>query len=129
MPVAVFQHVAHLEQAGGEQTKQDHHREADVEPPEAAADILFKPSPEGVVNCLAQHENHECDTQHAEDTHHRRMTVIGGKIGPRLEIADDWHVDQKAEYAGSRKVPKANSHQEIESPFMPKRRPGLAARY
>src|SRR6516164_4824217 len=101
MPVAVLQHVAHLEDAGWEQAKQDHHREADIETPETASDVLFKTSPKGILDCLAQDENHECDTQHAEHAHHRRMPVIGRKVGPRLEIADDRHVDQKAEYAGT----------------------------
>src|SRR5262249_50857520 len=129
MPVAVFQYVAHLEQAAREQAEQDHHREADVEAPETATDVLLKPRPKGVVDCLAQHENHQRHAQHAEDTHHRRMTVIGSQVGPCLEIADDRHVDQKAEDASPRKVPKANGHQEIERPFMPKRLAGLAARY
>src|SRR5499427_11017247 len=57
------------------------------------------------------------------------MAVIGRKVGPRLKIADDRHVDQKAEYSGPREVPKADGHQEVERPFLPKRRAGLAARY
>src|SRR5271169_1107125 len=57
------------------------------------------------------------------------MSVIGRKIGPGLEIADDRHVDQKAEDAGPGKVPEADGHQEVERPFMPKRYAGLAARY
>src|SRR5215471_14061727 len=57
------------------------------------------------------------------------MAVIGRKISSCLEIADDRHVDQKAEYAGAGKVPKADGHQEIERPFMPKRLAGLTARY
>src|SRR5262249_45438241 len=57
------------------------------------------------------------------------MTVVRGKVGPRLKIADDRHVDQKAEYAGTGKVPKANRHQKIERPSMTQRLSGLAARH
>src|SRR4029077_5303147 len=57
------------------------------------------------------------------------MPVIGRKVGARLEIADDRHVNEEAEDAGPRKVPNANGHQEIERPFMPKRLPGPPARY
>src|SRR6516165_2900270 len=129
MPVAVLQHVTHLEYAGREQAEKDHHSEADVETPETAADVFFKPRPEWLLHRLAQHKNDKCHAEHAEDAHHSRMPVIGGKVGPRLEIADDRHVDQKAEYAGPGKVPKANRHQEVKRPLMPKRFTSLAARY
>jgi hypothetical protein len=41
MPVAVFQYIAQLEHAGGEQAEQDHHRQANIETPEAAADPFW----------------------------------------------------------------------------------------
>src|SRR4051794_39332665 len=67
--------------------------------------ILFKPLPKGVVSCLAQDENHECDAQHAEDAHHRRMPVIGGKVTSAAAVREPRPITETRETAllGSRR--------------------------
>ena len=61
------------------------------------------------------------DGEHAVDTHHGRVPVVGGQRGADLVVGHDRQVDQEAEDACSDEVPESDGDQEHHRPSVRER--------
>ena len=127
VPEAVGDGGPALDDADRQQRQEQHHRQADVQAPEAPLQQPVVPGRRG--GHAAQAEQHQADAEQAVDAEQRGVRVHRRRVQALDVVERDRRVDQEAEDAGPQHVPEGDGDEEQDRPAIgrdPGRRPGEA---